>query len=96
MKDNKMKELYRRVDEILYYLWYPIGVKDEPAARSEYSGYVSSIASVLYKTDDVKAISNQLYQIATVNMGLISNYEESNKIANLLVEAKHAIIEGLS
>lgn len=71
-------------------------MKDEPAARSEYSGYVSSIASLLYKSDDVKAISRQLDNIASINMGLISNGEESDRVAKLLVEAKHAIIEGLS
>jgi hypothetical protein len=29
-------ELYRRVDEILYYVWDPIGLAASPAARNEY------------------------------------------------------------
>lgn len=33
-------ELYRRVDEVLFYVWDPIGVANSPAARDEYYGYL--------------------------------------------------------
>ena len=33
------EELYRRVDEVLHYLWDPIGVAGIPEARDEYYGY---------------------------------------------------------
>jgi hypothetical protein len=29
-------ELFRRIDEILFYVWDPIGVNDSPYARDEY------------------------------------------------------------
>jgi len=41
MKDRaKIKELKNRNDEVLYYIWDPIGVSDEPCARIEYTAYV--------------------------------------------------------
>ena len=33
-------ELYKRVDEVLHYLWDPIGVAEEPWARDEYYSYL--------------------------------------------------------
>jgi hypothetical protein len=36
-------ELRRRVDEVLYYIWDPIGVSDQPYARGEYEGYVPKV-----------------------------------------------------
>jgi len=36
--NHQEKELYRRTDEILHYLWDPIGVSDTPQARDEYHG----------------------------------------------------------
>jgi hypothetical protein len=40
-------ELHSRVDEILYYIWDPIGVAAEPSARDEYSRYVPELISIL-------------------------------------------------
>jgi hypothetical protein len=36
----KDKELYRRIDEVVHYLWDPIGVSDVPEARDEYHSYL--------------------------------------------------------
>ncbi len=40
-------ELYRRVDEVLYYVWAPIGVAHSPAARDEYQGYLPKVFAML-------------------------------------------------
>lgn len=34
------RELYQRVDEVLHYVWDPIGVSDAPEARDEYFSYL--------------------------------------------------------
>jgi hypothetical protein len=40
-------ELYRRVDEVLHYLWDPIGVARIPEARDEYQSYLPHVFSLL-------------------------------------------------
>ena len=37
------EELYRRVDEVLHYIWDPIGVAGAPMARDEYYAYLPQI-----------------------------------------------------
>ncbi len=32
---GKLRELEKRIDEVLYYVWDPIEVSDEPCARAE-------------------------------------------------------------
>ena len=46
------KELYRRCDEVLHYLWDPIGVKGCPGARDEYDSYVPQVFSLVLKGAD--------------------------------------------
>jgi len=36
-------ELYKRCDEVLHYLWDPIGVAGAPAARDEYHAYLPEV-----------------------------------------------------
>ena len=36
-------ELFSRVDEVVHYVWDPIGVAQEPWARDEYNSYLSQI-----------------------------------------------------
>ena len=95
MKDRaKIKELTNRVDEVLYYLWDPIGVSDEPCARGEYSTYVGSIVSLL--TDDKEdKIAKRLSEIETTSMGLTKNDTKNKLIAKRLIEEKYAVKEGL-
>lgn len=96
MKKTKMQELYNRVDEILYYLWDPIGVNDEPAARSEYSSYVRSVISILDSTEDISKIAKHLNSLGKTDMGLLENKKHALKISEILIGAKEAIEEGLS
>ena len=82
MKDRaKIKELTNRVDEVLYYLWDPIGVSDEPCARGEYSTYVGSIVSLLNENKEDK-IAKRLSEIETTSMGLTKN-DTKNKFCLL-------------
>lgn len=50
MRSFNKGELQRRVDEVLFYVWDPIGVSDEPFARGEYESYVPGIATLVEKT----------------------------------------------
>jgi len=99
MDKTKEDELKRRVDEVLYYQWDPIGVFDEPYARGEYKSYVNTIISILKKEipdeEIIKEIANELEKIAIIKMGLKGNIEISKTIAERLINHKKAIQDNL-
>ena len=64
------KELYRRTDEVLHYLWDPIGIADEPRARDEYYDYLPKVFSLLLKTGDGKDIVDFLVYVIKDRMEL--------------------------
>ena len=49
--DNKLPpeqaELVQRCDELLHYLWDPIGVAGSPGARDEYASYLPDLVDLL-------------------------------------------------
>ncbi|MEY8848565.1 hypothetical protein AB9K26_07105 [Psychroserpens sp. XS_ASV72] len=94
MNSHKTQELAQRIDEVLYYLWDPIGVSDIPGARGEYSSYVKTILKYTIE-EDVHKISSQLGKIETTAMGLLLNKTKNIEVAERLVEYKNAIEQGL-
>ena len=91
---GKIKELNQRIDEVLYYLWDPIGVSDEPCARAEYSSYTMTILKYVLK-EDLNQIANQLSKIETNSMGLASDKDRNLKVAQRLLDYKYAVEEAL-
>lgn len=87
-------ELKRRVNEALYYVWDPIGVCDEPFARSEYDGYVLQVLGVVEANDDIKTISEHLANIIRSDMGIIPDKTRCDYPAEILLKHKEAIKEG--
>ena len=96
MKDYNIKELRKRVSEVLYYLWDPIGVSFTPEARGEYEGYVDQLLGVLHSCDGASEISTLLSGIRTKSMGLPEDTAKDISIAQLLQNHKKAVLEGLS
>lgn len=84
-------ELYRRVDEVLYYVWDPIGVAHSPAARDEYQGYVPRVFAMLQEGADATSIAAYLNSIAADRMDLHPKGENSKLVADLLLEWKTKI-----
>ena len=91
---EKIKELNQRIDEVLYYVWDPIGVSDEPCARAEYSSYTMTILKYVLK-GDLNQIANQLSKIEIDSMGLTSNNDYNLKVAQRLLDYKYAVEAGL-
>jgi hypothetical protein len=87
-------ELRRRVDEVLYYVWDPIGVADEPFARAEYDSYVPKVLELLTSQDDPTPIATYLDGVVSERMGLSSNLSHCKQVAELLQRHKRAIHEG--
>ena len=57
------KGLYRRVDEILFYLWDPIGVCDIPMARDEYQSYLPKVFKLLINDSKDHEVSAYLLKL---------------------------------
>ncbi len=89
-------ELQRRVDEILYYVWDPIGVSNEPLARGEYDSYVPLVFKLVLENDNIEPISEHLANIATSQMGLPADRKRCDHAAKLLLKHKKAIKEGFA
>ena len=80
-------ELYQRVDEVLLYMWDPIGVAGCPEARDEYHGYLPHVFSLLVNQGTAEDIVAYLVKIETDNMGLSMSdrvRERAQKVAEVL------------
>ncbi|HJX33831.1 MAG TPA: hypothetical protein VJ373_01515 [Desulfatiglandales bacterium] len=96
MRQFDNDELRRRVDEVLFYVWDPIGVSDEPCARAEYESYVPVILKLVEENRSIKTISDHLATIVRVNMGLSPSKERCDNTAEILLRHKEAIEQGLA
>ena len=86
-------ELRRRVDEVLHYIWDPIGVRGEPHARDEYDSYVPEVYSLLQSGASAEQIAAHLDKIATERMGLNPNMKHSLVTAHNLLDWRAALLE---
>ena len=96
MRQFDNNELSKRVDEVLFYVWDPIGVQPEPCARSEYESYVSEVRRLVEQNNDIGPISAHLANIVRDKMELPPNAKHCDQVAELLLEHKRAIKAGLS
>ena len=96
MKDYNTTELRKRVSEVLYYVWDPIGVSFAPEARGEYEDYVTQVFEILQRSEETRELSALLSKIRTEIMGLPENMAKDIKTAQLLQDHKRAVILGLA
>ncbi len=87
------QELYRRVDEVLHYIWDPIGVAGVPQARDEYYSYLPEVFSLLKNNADLLKIATYLERVVIDRMGLNGNREHSFEIAELLLDWKDILLK---
>lgn len=86
----KIDELERRVDEVLFYKWDPIGVNHYISARAEYRSYVPAVLEKL-KACDRKGVLGVLKDIQVESMGEEFDSTSASNIVDLLFEHKEAI-----
>lgn len=82
-------ELYKRIDEILFYKWDPIGVSDSDWARDEYQSYLPRVFAYTMESDSPEPIANYLGVVSTKSMGLSATPDHDMKIARLIIEVKN-------
>lgn len=85
------EELYRRIDEVLHYVWDPIGIATAPEARDEYYSYLPQIFSLLKAKASAERIATHLTEIATNSMGLSENRAHDLAVAELLLHWQQVI-----
>jgi hypothetical protein len=86
-------ELGQRVDEVLHYVWDPIGVATAPEARDEYSGYALRALGLLLEAAPPEAIAAFLAEIEHKGMGLSERPEHAMRVAALLLRWKLVLQE---
>ena len=70
---SKDMQLWRRIDEALYFAWDPIGVSKYPEIRDEYERYVPKIYMMVKARADAKDIADQLCKFAHEEMDIEVN-----------------------
>ena len=96
MRTFDKDELRKRVDEILFYVWDPIGVSPEPCARGEYNNYVSEVLQLLQTHETATPITAHLANIVQSRMELTPDLQKCHDVAYLLLEHKRAVKQGLA
>jgi len=86
--------LYKRIDEILYKDWDPIGVSDLDSALDEYHGYLPQVFKRALSSDDPKVIEEYLTWVTVDRMGMSPTSEHDAKVANLIIASKRELLNG--
>ena len=73
-------ELYRRADEVLHYIWDPIGIADIPEARDEYYGYLPTVFKHLVEDANGDAIRNYLSEVQRERMELAITKDSEERL----------------
>jgi hypothetical protein len=72
----KDKELYQRLDEVIHYIWDPIGISNHPEARDEYHPYLPEIYARV-KVGEKHSIIEYMEWVVTDSMGMVFNKEKA-------------------
>lgn len=80
------EELYQRTDEVLHYVWDPIGISGTPQARDEYDGYLPQVFAMLLEGKSSEVIATYLAKVETERMGLTPSTEKAKQVAKVLLE----------
>ena len=86
----KEMELYRRIDEILFYKWDPIGVSDSAWARDEYQSYLPTVFKQAMDNSTALEIATQLSEY-TEYIGMPATVEQELEVAELILAVKESL-----
>lgn len=74
----------KRVSEVLFHDWDPIGVNDEVAVRDEYDAYAVEIARMLASGVSASDLAQHLVRVETEGLGLRPQPERARAVAQKL------------
>ena len=81
----KHSPLWQACDEVLHYVWDPIGICGEPGARDEYTGYVPLVVQAIERGGSAEVIEALLTKIASDRMELEAS-QSAQTTAQTLVQ----------
>ena len=93
---DSMDQLYRLCNEVLFYVWDPIGVATSAAARDEYDSYAKTVFMYLQEDQNAKKIADYLGKVRTTSMGLPAAPKEDLEVAELVVAWRESVREGIA
>jgi len=67
------KEIWNKIDEILWIYWDPIGVNDDFDARSEYQSYIGGLYKLILTNGNAEKLKNYLRKIEKEEIGIKSS-----------------------
>jgi len=85
------KELYQRTDEVMHYVWDPIGIAGIPQARDEYDSYLPQVFSMLLERKAEGEIAAYLSKIEDDRMGLTPSPENAAQVASVLTDWRETL-----
>lgn len=88
-KDDK---LFRRLDEVVHYVWDPIGVSIFPEARDEYHSYLPEIYARV-KIGKKNYLLEYMQWVVTDQMGMVFDKEKAEKAAQIMLDWKEIILK---
>jgi len=83
--------LYRATDEVLHYIWDPVGVAKAPEARDEYHAYLPRVFGMLREGRTVQDIAAYLTSVTRDRIGLDARSDHDIGVARLLIRWKEAV-----
>ena len=86
-------KLYRQLDEVLHYMWDPIGVAGIAQARDEYYSYLPQVFQLVQGNKSKEEIAKYLVDIEENQMGLSPNKKAAFEIAEVLLNIRKAILD---
>ena len=88
----KDEELYQRLDEVIHYIWDPIGISQHPEARDEYHTYLPEIYARV-KVGKKDHVLEYMEWIVTNQMGMVFGREKAEQVAELMLNWKEVILK---
>jgi hypothetical protein len=76
--------IYKKIDDILWFDWDPIGV-NEFAPRDEYQSYVPEVFRLRKSNANKEEIAKRLLELETKTMGVSGNFERCLIIADKII-----------
>lgn len=79
--------LYKKIDDILWFDWDPIGINDI-APRDEYQSYIPEVFRLVKAKADKEEIAGTLYRIETGIMGMSGSLDNCLAVSDKLLKTR--------
>jgi hypothetical protein len=86
------EKFIHHVDEVLHYIWDPLGVAGVPEARDEYRGYLPKVTE-LTNEGDPRILAEYLHETETKSMEVAGDVENCLEVAEIIFDWKQVVFD---